>query len=536
MEKVAAILSMLHEPPAHNSATRLFRQEPVLGWTLERLWMCEALESIAIVCWADQLDAVQPLASESEAHILCKDPRVPMPALDSISAARRWSDGWRGGLLHSCDFDLGFHAPWILEAAQKLEAQGVILIDPAAGLVDAQILQQMIDHAREHESLDIFFTQAPPGLGGALLRASLLEKLAAAHTHPGKLLSYLPEQPMRDPIGSESCVPIATPVARSTRTFRIDSERQVERLTNASVHLNGELVKSDAEDLINRLRWTGDIDALPREVTLEINTERKTSPLFWPGRHQAIRRPPIPVEQVERIADQLSEDVRVTLAGIGDPLLHPNMFEIIDALHTRGVRAIHVETDLLPENSQAIDRLADSDVDIVSVHLPAMSSPTYEAVMGVDRFTDVIENIRTFMLRRQARRRGTPILCPVFMKCSANLAEMEAWYDQWLRALGAAVISGPSDFAGLIPDVAVADMSPPKRKACNRIFSRMMILSDGRVVSCDQDVTGQQVMGKTNDMPLAEIWRNGFEPLRTSHRKGCWSSGLCGGCREWHRP
>ena len=37
MKNVTAILSMLHEGAGPNSATRLFRSEPVLRWTLKRL-------------------------------------------------------------------------------------------------------------------------------------------------------------------------------------------------------------------------------------------------------------------------------------------------------------------------------------------------------------------------------------------------------------------------------------------------------------------------------------------------------------------
>ena len=30
---------------------------------------------------------------------------------------------------------------------------------------------------------------------------------------------------------------------------------------------------------------------------------------------------------------------------------------------------------------------------------------------------------------------GAPIVVPVFHKCHQNLGEMEAWYDEWLKAL-----------------------------------------------------------------------------------------------------
>jgi radical SAM protein with 4Fe4S-binding SPASM domain len=491
-----------------------------------------------VICWEDQLEQVEPIAEERGAYVLAKGPRTPMSAIESVAAARRWADGWRGGLLHTCDFDLGFYGPWVREVIEQLSSDSVILVDPSAALVDPYILDRMIAHSQEHPNIEICFTQAAPGLGGALLRPALVERLAAARTHPGRLLHYLPDQPMRDPLSGDGCIPVATPVARTTRSFRLDSERQIQRMTDAATHLNGELVATDAEDLLHRLNWTPEVDSLPREVVLELNTNRNTSPIFWPGRFHSIQRPAMTIDLARRIFEQLAagQDVRLTLAGVGDPALHPQVVEIIELADSSGIRAIHLETDLLLVTA-VIQRLAESDVDVISVQLPGMSPVTYAEVMGVDRFAQVIENIRIFVSARQRCCRATPLMAPIFVKCTTNVAEMEIWYDQWLKAVGGAVIDGPSDFGGLIPDCAVADMSPPKRRPCGRLWSRMTIHSDGKVVSCEQDVLGRQVVGDTSMQPIEEIWRKGFAELRRGHKSEDWSANpVCAACREWHRP
>ena len=67
--------------------------------------------------------------------------------------------------------------------------------------------------------------------------------------------------------------------------------------------------------------------------------------------------------------------------------------------------------------------------------------------MGVDRLTDAV--IETSAIRRRIGSDGgdgVPMLVPIFTKCRQNLGEMEFWYDQWLRALGSAVIVGPERF------------------------------------------------------------------------------------------
>jgi len=539
MRHVTAILSMLHERATRNSATRCFREEPVLAWTLERLSRARHIGSMAVLCWEDQLEHVTPLAEEHGAYVLSKDPRVIVPALESITAARNWSDGWRGGLLSTCDFDLGFHAPWVKEISTELSSDAVVLVDPSAGLVDPDLVDQIIEHATEHENVQICFTQAAPGLAGVLLKPSLIDQLAAARTHAGKLLAYVPDQPVRDPISGDGCVPVPARVARTARSYKLDSDRQIARIAEASVSLNGELIGSGAEALLHRLSWSGEVDPLPREIVLELTTRRASTPIFSPLHRGLIERQPMNAALATTLFEQLAQadDARVTLAGVGDPLFNPEVFAVIRAAREAGVRAVHVETDLLVSDTPLVDQLVDSHIDVVSVHLPGLSQQTYRDVMGIDGYATVLENIRRFATRRHERGRGVPLLVPVFTKLRQNLAEMEAWYDQWLKALGCAVIVGPSDHAGLIPDVAAADMSPPVRRACARLASRMTILSDGRAVSCEQDALGRQSIGNVRDESLAVIWNNGMRKVRDAHGCGQFAANpVCAGCREWHRP
>lgn len=537
IEHVTAVLSMIHEPAQRNSATRLFRGEPVLAWTLRRLSRSQKIASIAILCWEDQLPAIEPIAGEHGADVLAKGPRVPIASIDAITAARRWADGWRGGLLATCDFDLGFHAPWHRELAERIEADAVLLVDPASALVDATLVDRLIEHAAARETVELCFSPAAPGLNGVLLRKPMLDRLAIVKAHAGRLLHYMPDQPMRDPIGGEGCAPVPTPVARTLYGFKLDSDRQLRRVSAATVPLNGQLMRSEAEELVRRMAGAEEVDDLPREVVLEINTQRATKPIYWPGRYFDVSREPMLVKSASPLFAELaaSDDMHITLGGVGDPLLAPDAFEIIAAAAEFGI-SVHVETDLLAPDD-FIKRLAAAPVDVVSVHIPAFSAPTYAAVMGTDGYVRVLDNVRAFLLERQRLNSGTPLLVPTFTKCAANLAEMEQWYDQWIRALGTAVISAPSTCGGQSPDVSVADMAPPRRRPCGRLSSRMTILSDGRIVSCEQDVTGKQTLGEIGNTPLTQVWRERFGAMRQDHRAGKWVSlPVCRNCNEWHRP
>lgn len=531
---------MLHEPAERSSAHRAFRGRPVMQWTLERISRSRHLQGSGIVCWEDQLPQVAGLAQQAEACVLAKGPRLHIPQVEAVSAAQRWSEGWRGGLASSCAFDLGFYAPWVLELADGLECDTVVLVDPAAALVDPELLDVLIEHAEAHAEEELCFAPAAPGLCGVLLRRPLLERLAAAKSHPGRLLHYVPDQVSREMLAGTNCAPVPTSVARTTSRFTLNSDRQIARIDQATHCLNGQLLSSGAEELVRRMGESAWRDPLPRELVLEINTTRNSAAIFRPDpKTMMIGRPPMSAHAAATLLAELAEmdDARLTLSGMGDPLDSPELFAILDTARARGISAVQVETDFLTDRAEDVARLAHSTVDAVSVHLPAMTPATYAQTMGVDGYARILENIRIFVTERQQRNRGLPLLVPVFTKCRQNLGEMEAWYDQWLRILGCAVIRGPSTFGGIAEDVSVADMAPPTRRPCVRLDSRLTILSDGRIVTCEEDACGRQVLGNIASDKLRDVWQRSARSLRQSHRLGAWTDHpVCAVCREWHRP
>ena len=115
---------------------------------------------------------------------------------------------------------------------------------------------------------------------------------------------------------------------------------------------------------------------------------------------------------------------------------------------------------------------------------------------------------------------------------------MDEFYDGWIRRNGAATISGYSHFAGQCEDRSVINMAPPTRHGCRRIQTRCMVLADGRVVSCDQDLRGVRTVGSLHEQSLEEIWTGpAFERIREAHRNGRFDcDALCAACNEWHRP
>jgi hypothetical protein len=541
--KTVAVISLLHESAGENSATRVFRGRAVLAWTLERLGRVEPRPQVAIACWADQRAAVAAAAGESGfVHLDCGE-RVFHIGVETVAAAQRWADGWRGGLLGTCWFDRGFHGPSVRAAVVEAGAEAAILIDPSAGLLDAEVTSGLLAHAASNADRALVFSQAAPGVTGVLLRRGLVEELEKLGTHPGRGLHYVPDHYAHDPIATPACAPSATVLCRTLERLTLDTRERVARWERATAGLNGELVRTGAVRLVGLLAdagvGVGGTRDCPRDVRIELTTRRATKAIFRP---EPSPRGELTPRQWEAVLDQLAgTEARVMLGGLGDPLLYEGVEEVIAACGRRGI-AVGVETDLVGIPEGRLERVAKLPLDVMLVYLPAAEEKTYAGVMGVMGGDGLAEAGRAVNRMIAARApRGTPIFVPVFLKLRENAGEMEVWYDHYLRTCGAAVIEGAHSWAGAIADHGPVDMSPATRVACRRLWSRMSIRSDGTVGSCeiDQSPAG---LGSVLESPVAEIWRGvggggggGMGLVREGHVRGKLPV-LCGACTEWHRP
>jgi hypothetical protein len=478
MTEPMAVLSMIHEGPSPNSATRLFRGEPVLAWTLRRLQRSTRLAHMVVICWEDQLEAVEPIAGGHGANVLVKGPRDAIASVEAVAAVRRWSEGWRGDLRGACDFDLGFHAPWVKEAVETIDANGAVLVDPAAALVDASIIDSLIERAIAKTDAELCYSHTPPGLGGAVVKLPLLGRLATAELHPGHLLHSSPEQ-----LGGAACdgaLPLPTTVSHARESLKLDSNRQIWRITNAMVALNGQLIGSDAEAIVARLSAENYPDPLPRDIVLELTTERATRPIYRPGRATVAAARQLDTDVARRLFGEFAafDDVRLTLAGAGDPILAENIFDVIEAALEAGVNTIRIESDFLKVDAPAAARQLAGTVDILSVHLPACSERAYLQVMGVDAYRKVMANIEKFHSEQDIGDHGTPLLIPLFTPTPPNAEEERVWFERWPYGVSAA-----------------HSMSPAQ--------SKLIVLADGRIVSNDP---ASSVLGVVGQTPITQAW------------------------------
>lgn len=511
---------------------------PLLRRTLERAARATRMERRFVVVPAPQAGAVADLAAGLPVTLETYSGQSPAYR-DLVTAGRLWGlDGWRGGVGGLCAFDEEVHVPAAAALAARENADVVVSIPAAAGMIDPGLIDALIDHyAREGHIFRMTFAQAPPGLAPIVLARTLLEELAPSGQPPGAVLTYKPGKPIPDLTGREACYRGATEIIEAGGRLLGDTRRSFDRLERM-IHAIG-----PDGDALAASRWLRDADATfvadyPAEIEIELTSHDpwQGGSLLHPGTKDVPDRGSIDVELVRKAVEGCSawDDVRVVLGGFGDPLAHPQFGEMVRMIRAAGAAAIAVRTSGLIRTREIDDAIFETPVDVLEVMLDAATPDGYRRVHGTDGFDAAMNCCGTWLQRRHENRRVRPLIVPSMVKANETLAEMEAFFDGWTERHGTALLTGYSHRAGQLADRSVVHMAPPQRVACRRTFSRTLVLADGSVTTCDQDFAGKQVPGNVSRDSISSIWRSEvMRRLRCDDRS---LTMLCATCTEWHRP
>jgi len=202
---------------------------------------------------------------------------------------------------------------------------------------------------------------------------------------------------------------------------------------------------------------------------------------------------------------------------VGDPFVDKHLFERLELLMALPqVSGISFYTNAIlmgPEKSERLLRYADK----LHVHVSwgGFDAATWNAVMGVEKFEAARDAVLAFLELKE--RTGSRIRFTLALRCPASSCRGELYERlEEYREQGLVEIAGMDDYdswAGRIAPEALAKVGlvprrmPYKRGACELLFTKPVVLADGRVNACAcRDVEAELIVGDVREKPLGEIW------------------------------
>ncbi len=200
-----------------------------------------------------------------------------------------------------------------------------------------------------------------------------------------------------------------------------------------------------------------------------------------------------------RLAEWTPE-ATIAIGYRGEPALHPAIAECIAEVARYPGLTLYVETAGVGWTADALAALAESPVEAVIVELDAIDETRYRALRGVG-YEEALATIERLAVTMPGRVyvQGTRMV--------ENEWELQDFFKRWDATEGVEpLIQKYNSWAGRLPDRKVADFSPLERNACRHLQRDMVILVDGVVPRCFQDLDKEARRGSILREAPDEVW------------------------------
>ncbi|MFH1847088.1 MAG: radical SAM protein [Candidatus Omnitrophota bacterium] len=203
----------------------------------------------------------------------------------------------------------------------------------------------------------------------------------------------------------------------------------------------------------------------------------------------------------------------------GEPLLHPEIFDMIQYATDKGIRSMMTTNGVLLDDEKT-DKLLHCGLTRLTFSLDG-TAEVYEKVRKVP-YQDIKKKILNFISERDKQKSSLKVdLNMVVFGETENV--VRDYKKEW---------KGIADRIQIIPRL--------EQKGRNRIYpcrelwrGSLVVLWDGRVVPCCADYDAKQVVGDVNKETLVNIWQGEkMQRLRRLHRKKIFSD-YCRYCDEY---
>lgn len=234
-------------------------------------------------------------------------------------------------------------------------------------------------------------------------------------------------------------------------------------------------------------------------------------------------------------------DAVISVSLWGEPALHSRFVELAAEVLRRPSLSLVVETSgigwtlpVLQELGRRFGTFAapeQSDIPVGNrltwiVSLDANDAQMYGRLRGEQwqEALATVETLRGFFPRQ---------VYVQAVRMQSNEEQLDAFYRYW-KQLDAVqpLVQKYDSFCGVLPERKVTDLSPINRFPCWHLKRDLIVLIDGSVPMCREDLKQQHLLGNIFESDIAEIWERGVEYYQ-QHIEEEYPD-LCRSCDEYY--
>lgn len=468
-----------------------------------------------VVSYVDRLSAERGAAlGPDTVTALVTDAEMQFPESWSVDRRSDWSVGA------------------ILEAVSAAADEALLFVAADTPFLDAALSLKMLDdHARYFA--DVSFADGyPEGLTPLILSPRVLPTLATLqekHSLP-YARSVLLDLVMKD-----------------INAFDVETElspvdlRYLRLILAADTKENAELCRRFAEldprtvdDVVRIASENAELlRVLPAYLSVQVLEQEVQEVSYSPYREMRGKpTEPGAVMDVDAFQDLVRKFAEMNPAGTvgishwGEVALHPDPVGLIDAVGRHGLDLV-VETSGVgwrEEDLQSLSREVRSHLTWI-VGLDAMDPAVYATLRGAG----FEEAMRFVAWSLDAYPEHTYLQA---VRLAETEDHLEAFYKAARKRTENVIIQKYDYFCGRLPQRKVTDISPVVRRPCWHVKRDLIVLVDGSVPLCREDIDRNHVLGNALEEPLEKVWQRGEEIYRRHVSEDY--PALCEQCDEYY--
>jgi len=223
----------------------------------------------------------------------------------------------------------------------------------------------------------------------------------------------------------------------------------------------------------------------------------------------------------------------------GEPLLHPQLPQIINLLKLNGIKTrLSTNATLLTEEMSF--QLMKAGLDYIVFSVDGNTKETYERIRERAKFEVVERNVLNFLKIKKQYNFPTQTQIQI-IRMKENENEIKDFVKKWQKT-DINFINVKSFCSRAMRTREIARFEDPqkleekilKRSPCFYLWETLVILWNGEVIVCCQDLTGELKVGDLKKENLLEIWNNKtMQELRKRQLQGDFSMIPCNRCPDW---
>lgn len=284
----------------------------------------------------------------------------------------------------------------------------------------------------------------------------------------------------------------------------------------------------------------------PQWISLEPTNYCNAKCYFCPSRILKRSRGFMDTKLFEKAVDEIRRygTNRLTLHIMGEPLLHPDIFQMVSYAKTKeNIGYVEFSTNGALLDEKNIQRVIASGLDRIVVDMDGATAETYEnARIGLN-FETTVKNLQNLIEAVHASELQKPLIRLQVIQTPAIVAEMDIFWERWNP-----IIQGKNCievhlkkyewWSGARPDDvhSDADRGTPSpfyvRLPCDMLERQLNVFWNGEVNHCCLDANGDLKIGDFREQSLMEIWHGETaKKLRSLVRDGSYANiKPCSGC------